>query len=225
MPKYIDDYLFFDTKISQYKNIYLWSRLAANIINGGIFINFDNKVIESNIRFKNHLLYGCWSEHCDIKLQKNYFKVQEIINEYISNKEPYKYTQCWVFAAVFHSICELKGLKSRVVIGKYTKIDLNKNYIYDHYDSIWSFHVWNEIWIPEKKQWYSIDCCPNISMDKNKIFVRGPINIKVPSESNDYKYFKHLTTGDDVEIYTYEIYKRKGKLRLKKIILSKRYQS
>ena len=61
-------------------------------------------------------------------------------------------------------------------------------------------------------------------MKKNQLFVRGPIDISNDNGSDDYKYFKHLTTGDNVEIYTYKIKKLPGKFDIKKIILSDKYR-
>lgn len=224
MPKYMYEYLEINNDIENSSDIYKWTRLASIIINGGKFINFDGEEINSQFQFEKPILCGCWASDCNILNQKQFFDIQNVFNNQILYDKPYKYTQCWMFAAILQSLCEVKGIKSRVIIGKYAKIDINKNFIYDEMDSIWNFHVWNEIWYPEKKKWYSIDCCPNISMEKDQLFVRGPIDISNNDGSDDYKYFKHLTTGKDVEIYTYKIKKLERNFDVQKIILNDKYR-
>lgn len=225
IPKYIYEYLEINNRIGKSEDIYKWARLCSIIINGGKFINFDNEKINSKFQFEKPILYGCWSSNCNILNQEPFFDIQNVFYSQILYNNPYKYTQCWMFAAILHSLCEIKGLKSRIIIGEYTKIDINKNFIYDKIDSTWNFHVWNEIWYPQKKKWYSIDCCPNISMKTDELFVRGPIDISNDDGSDDYKYFKHLTTGYDVKIYTYKIKKLPTRFDLTKIILSDKYRS
>merc|ERR1712216_922538 len=102
--------------------------------------------IKSKYSKDRHLLFGCWDSNCKVLSQEMLFNIQTVFDIHIKTSEPYTYTQCWMFAALFNCLCHLKGIKSRVVMGRYTKIDMNKNFIYDEGDSIWNFHVWNEIW-------------------------------------------------------------------------------
>jgi hypothetical protein len=227
IPIYIYNKLDLDNKIYKENDIIQWCKLAGSIINGNRYINFDNKIIESEYSLNNHLLYGCWSDECQILKQQNFFNMQNVLDFFSEEGKPYGYTQCWMFAAIFDLLCQMKKIKTRVVIGKYTKIDTNKNLVYDEGDGIWNFHVWNEIWFPEEKKWYSYDCCPGVSVDEQKIFIIGPVNVsnKLNKYRKDYKYFNHLTEGEDVKIYTFKIKRKKKIYKIKKIIISKRYKT
>ena len=225
IPKYIYNILHLDKQIYRDTEILEWCKLAGSIINGNKFIDFDNNSIQSKFSIKKHILYGCWSNKCDIIRENKYFNIQKIFDKHISVNKPYTYTQCWMFASLFKCLCKLKGIQSRVVIGINTKIDTNKNFIYDKGDSRWNFHIWNEIKLPNKNKWCAFDCCPSISMDINKSFTMGPIELDNIKNNNidDLKYFRHLAAGNDTKIYTYSLYKE-GRLKIKKINLLKKYQ-
>jgi len=227
IPYYIYKHLKLNKYINSEENIIKWSKLASTLINGNKYINFFGEEIKSKYSINRHLLFGCWNNNCKVLLQEPLFNIQKIFDIHSKTSEPYTYAQCWMFAALFDCLCHLKGIQSRVVIGRYTKIDMNKNFIYDEGDSIWNFHVWNEIWFPEQKKWLSFDCCPGISMKKYHSFSMGPIDVKDKSNKKmrSYKYFKHLTTGKNVKIYTYKIIRIDGKYKIKKIIVNKRYRS
>ena len=229
IPTYIYNKLEIEKKISDSNKITQWAKLAGSIINGNKYINFDNNLIESKYSLNNHILYGCWSDDCNIITQDHFFDIQTVFDIYSKRGKPYTYTQCWMFATIFHVLCSLKKIRSRIIIGKNTKIDMNRNLVYDDGDGIWNFHVWNEIWFPEDKKWYSYDCCPGVSVDEKNIFNIGPVDIsnKMNKYRQDYKYFKHLTTGENVETFTYKVLKKikKKKYKLRKIKVLRRYQS
>lgn len=227
IPYYIYKDLELNKQIESEESMIEWSKSASILINGNKYINFFGDQIKSKYSIDRHLLFGCWSNNCKVLSQDPLFNIQTVFDIHAKTLKPYTYTQCWMFAALFDCLCHLKGIKSRVVIGRYTKIDMNKNFIYDEGDSMWNFHVWNEIWFPKQKKWLSFDCCPGISMKKDHLFSMGPIDVKNKLNKNmrSYKYFKHLTTGKNVKIYTYKIDKIDGKYKIKKIIVNKRYIS
>lgn len=226
IPKYIYDILKIDVEIDIDTKILEWCKLAGSIINGNKFIDFSNNIILSKFNIDKHILYGCWSRECDILKEKKYYNIQNVFNKHIMENKPYTYTQCWMFASIFKCLCELKGIECRIIIGINTKIDINKNFIYDEEDSKWNFHVWNEIKLPNRNKWCAFDCCPSISMNINKSFTMGPIEIDNHKniDTDDFKYFKHLAEGDDTKIYTYNLVK-KDKFKFQRINLLQRYKS
>ena len=64
-------------------------------------------------------------------------------------------------------------------------------------------------------------------MEGYKLFSIGPVYIKNKLNKNlrIYKYFKHLTTCDNVEIFTYNVKNINGKYKIKKIIINNKYKT
>ncbi|RWS16047.1 hypothetical protein B4U79_04263 [Dinothrombium tinctorium] len=96
-----------------------------------------------------------------------------------TNGTPVKYGQCWVFAGVITTICRALGMPTRTITNYRSAHDTNNNLRIERYynktgelnsdlsrDSIWNFHVWNEVWmkrfdLPEKYSgWQVIDSTP-----------------------------------------------------------------
>eukprot|EP00494_Astrolonche_serrata_P006910 UN06935 len=95
-----------------------------------------------------------------------------------------QYCQCWVFAAVLNTVARGLGIPSRIVTNFQSAHDTDQNrgienfYILDvdtdmflpsdeldHGDSVWNFHVWNEVWftrddIDDASGWQVVDATP-----------------------------------------------------------------
>ncbi|XP_066587609.1 annulin isoform X2 [Prorops nasuta] len=94
---------------------------------------------------------------------------QKILQEYYRTRKPVKYGQCWVFAGVLATICRTLGLPCRVITNYSSAHDTQNSLTVDYFvdnegrimeelnsDSIWNFHVWNEVWM--KRLDLSSDC-------------------------------------------------------------------
>ena len=102
----------------------------------------------------------------------------KIMAKYImQDYSPVKYGQCWVFSAVVVSLMRCLGIPCRSVTNYSSAHDTDNTMTIDNYftednkelkcgDSIWNFHVWNEVWLqrpdlPEGYDgWQAIDATP-----------------------------------------------------------------
>ncbi|XP_012283276.1 annulin isoform X2 [Orussus abietinus] len=104
---------------------------------------------------------------------------QKILQEYYKTKKPVKYGQCWVFSGVLATVCRTLGIPCRVVTNYSSAHDTQSSLTVDYFvdaegkimeelnsDSIWNFHVWNEVWMTrpdlsiECDGWQVIDATP-----------------------------------------------------------------
>ncbi|XP_015440169.1 PREDICTED: annulin [Dufourea novaeangliae] len=104
---------------------------------------------------------------------------QKILQQYYKTKKPVKYGQCWVFSGVLATVCRTLGLPCRVVTNYASAHDTQSSLTVDYFvdaegkvmeelnsDSIWNFHVWNEVWMkrldlsPDCAGWQAIDATP-----------------------------------------------------------------
>ncbi|CAN7992131.1 unnamed protein product [Ixodes hexagonus] len=108
-----------------------------------------------------------------------------ILEQYVKTAgEPVKYGQCWVFAGVCNTVCRALGIPSRPVTCYSSAHDTDESITIDRYfdkdgeelkkysrDSIWNFHVWNEVWMARKDLppgyggWQVIDATPQETSD------------------------------------------------------------
>ncbi|XP_053665401.1 annulin-like [Anopheles marshallii] len=108
----------------------------------------------------------------------------KILQEFYSTAATVKYGQCWVFAGLLSSVCRAIGIPSRVITNFDSAGDHDASLSIDYYvddtdntasdmtvDSIWNYHVWNEVWMKRKDLqnpildgWQVVDATPqNIS--------------------------------------------------------------
>ncbi|XP_076271354.1 annulin-like [Rhynchophorus ferrugineus] len=104
---------------------------------------------------------------------------KEILQGYYKKKKPVKYGQCWVFAGVLTTICRTLGLPARTVTNYSSAHDTQNSLTVDYFmdakgtimddmnsDSVWNFHVWNEVYMTrpdlgkEYSGWQAIDSTP-----------------------------------------------------------------
>ncbi|XP_045598315.1 hemocyte protein-glutamine gamma-glutamyltransferase [Procambarus clarkii] len=127
----------------------------------------------------------------------------KILEEYVRKNKPVKYGQCWVFAGVVNTVCRALGLPARVVTNLNSAHDTNVSLTIDEYfdtegneikyrsdiinpgglnDSIWNFHVWNDVWMarPDLPDgyggWQAIDATPQETSDG--MYQCGPASLE-----------------------------------------------
>uniref|UniRef100_A0A1I8I3T9 protein-glutamine gamma-glutamyltransferase n=2 Tax=Macrostomum lignano TaxID=282301 RepID=A0A1I8I3T9_9PLAT len=118
-----------------------------------------------------------------------------IIAKYYESKTPVKFGQCWVFSGLMTSLARALGIPARSVTNFDSAHDTNCNLIVDSFfndtfapiaelnsDSIWNFHVWNDLWMKRPDLggdfdgWQAVDATPQERSDS--IFRTGPCPVK-----------------------------------------------
>ncbi|KAK6623188.1 hypothetical protein RUM43_009040 [Polyplax serrata] len=121
----------------------------------------------------------------------------KILQQYWRTKKPVKYGQCWVFAGVITTIARALGIPSRIVTNYSSAHDTQNSMTVDYFvdekgnimeelnsDSVWNYHVWNEVWMKrsdlsetgEYDGWQAIDSTPQELSDG--MFRCGPASVR-----------------------------------------------
>ncbi|KPP72412.1 hypothetical protein Z043_108593 [Scleropages formosus] len=131
-----------------------------------------------------------------------------ILQNFRQTSMPVRYGQCWVFSGVLTTVMRAIGIPCRSITNFTSAHDTGGNVTVDVYinengerlsdvtkDSIWNFHVWNDVWMkrPDLPQgydgWQALDSTPQ---EKSQgIFQCGPAplyaiksgEIKVPHDT------------------------------------------
>ncbi|XP_050529082.1 annulin [Daktulosphaira vitifoliae] len=117
-----------------------------------------------------------------------------ILQKFYEKKKPVKYGQCWVFAGVLTTACRALGIPCRPITAYCAAHDTQSSLTVDYFvdedgkvmeemitDSIWNYHVWNEVWMsrPDLKLmtpgWQVVDATPQ-ELSEN-IYRCGPANV------------------------------------------------
>uniref|UniRef100_A0A0P4WF09 protein-glutamine gamma-glutamyltransferase n=1 Tax=Scylla olivacea TaxID=85551 RepID=A0A0P4WF09_SCYOL len=159
-----------------------------------------SKMVNSNDG-DNGVLIGSWSgDYSDGTSPSQWAGSIKIMEEYVRRGRPVKYGQCWVFAGVTTTVCRALGLPCRPVTNLNSAHDTDVSLTIDEYvdkkgekittrrrsgadpmglgDSIWNFHVWNDVWMdrpdlpPGYGGWQAIDATPQETSDG--MFQCGP---------------------------------------------------
>ncbi|XP_043784333.1 hemocyte protein-glutamine gamma-glutamyltransferase-like [Apis laboriosa] len=123
-----------------------------------------------------------------------------ILEQFLETGESVKYGQCWVFAGVVTTVCRALGMPSRVVSNLVSAHDANASLSVDRYysknneeleydpnnlegeDSIWNYHVWNDVWMarPDLPKgyggWQAIDSTPQEPSEG--VYQCGPASVE-----------------------------------------------
>ncbi|XP_071448771.1 hemocyte protein-glutamine gamma-glutamyltransferase-like [Hetaerina americana] len=104
-----------------------------------------------------------------------------ILEEYLrGGGRSVRYGQCWVFSALTVTLCRALGIPCRSVTNYVSAHDANQSLTIERYfdqtgcemdrndkcDSLWNFHVWNDVWMsrpdlpPGYGGWQAIDATP-----------------------------------------------------------------
>lgn len=187
--------------------------LVRSGFKGGVSKQMSDPVMVSRVIAKlvnccddNGVLVGNWSgDYADGVSPSKWSGSIKILKQW-RRDGPVKYGQCWVFSCVTTTVCRAVGIPCRSVtnfasahdtdasncIEKFY-IDKAKNEV-DKYlssDSVWNFHVWNEVWMkrPDLKDldpqfeclrdsgWQVIDATPQ-ELSEGGVFVCGPCPVK-----------------------------------------------
>ncbi|KAG8192992.1 hypothetical protein JTE90_028112 [Oedothorax gibbosus] len=129
----------------------------------------------------NGAVIGSWSgSYEDGTAPWSWTGSSAILEEFLSNGgKPVRYGQCWVFSGVCTTVCRSLGIPCRSVTCFVSAHDTDDSLTVDKYfdlegnelpefnsDSIWNFHVWNDVWMTRPDLptgyggWQAIDSTP-----------------------------------------------------------------
>jgi len=139
-----------------------------------------------------------WPENCTKPWE--WIGSVKIMEQYMSNKRPVRYGQCWVFAGLLTTLCRTLGMPCRPVTNFSSAHDSDGSMTIDFHfdekddpmdfldDSIWNFHVWNEIWMTRRDLpegyggWQAIDATPQEASEG--VMRCGPASIRAIKEGH-----------------------------------------
>lgn len=142
------------------------------------------------------VLVGNWSgEYAGGKSPLSWIGSVGILEEFWRTLAPVKYGQCWVFSGVVTSLCRCLGIPARSVTNFASAHDVDGSITIDQHwtadfkpfdslndDSVWNFHVWNDVWTarPDLPSgfggWQSIDATPQETSDG--VYQAGPCSVE-----------------------------------------------
>ncbi|XP_005181682.2 annulin isoform X2 [Musca domestica] len=116
----------------------------------------------------------------------------EIIQQFYKTQKPVKFGQCWNFAGVLTTIARTLGIPSRIVTCYSSAHDTQASLTVDIFidennkkldaettDSIWNYHVWNEVWMTR----------PDLGVGQNGLSYDGWQAVDAtPQEASDNMY-------------------------------------
>ncbi|XP_064297875.1 protein-glutamine gamma-glutamyltransferase 4 [Phalacrocorax carbo] len=153
------------------------------------------------------VLLGNWSgDYSNGTSPMDWIGSVSILQKYYETKKPVAYGQCWVFSGVLTTVMRCLGVPARSVSNFNSAHDTDENLTVDVYlnefgeklnsmsfDSVWNFHVWNDVWMKRKDLppgfdgWQAIDATPQEL--SQGIFQCGPCPLKAIREGDVYLPF------------------------------------
>ena len=133
-----------------------------------------------NVQDDGGVLVGNWSgDYSDGIRPTAWNGSVAILEQYMKNKEPVCYGQCWVFSGVLTTILRTLGIPARSVTNYASAHDTDSSMTIDKHfdidgepvewmdsDSVWNFHVWNDCWMTRPDLpagyggWQAVDSTP-----------------------------------------------------------------
>ncbi|XP_075068590.1 protein-glutamine gamma-glutamyltransferase 4 [Mixophyes fleayi] len=128
----------------------------------------------------NGILTGNWSGQYSAGVSPTtWIGSSAILQKFYKTKRPVLFGQCWVFSGVLTTVMRCIGIPARSVTNFSSAHDTEGNLKIDVYmnekgekledfcsDSIWNFHVWNDVWMKRSDLpsgydgWQAIDATP-----------------------------------------------------------------
>ncbi|KAG5680333.1 hypothetical protein PVAND_009844 [Polypedilum vanderplanki] len=122
----------------------------------------------------------------------------EIMQRFYRKRRPVKFAQCWVFAGCLTTIARCLGIPSRIITNYSSAHDTQASMTVDYFvdddgkvmeemgaDSIWNYHVWNEVWMsrPDLNSqednydgWQAVDATPQ-ETSNDGMYKCGPASV------------------------------------------------
>ncbi|XP_046746451.1 hemocyte protein-glutamine gamma-glutamyltransferase-like [Diprion similis] len=155
-----------------------------------------------NANDDNGVLAGNWTDNYDGGVSPSAWTGSvPILKKFLETKNTVRFGQCWVFSGVVTTVCRALGLPARSVTNLRSAHDCDNTLSIDRYfnsrherlffdpitgksfeDSIWNFHVWNDVWMarPDLPKgyggWQVIDATPQETSDGT--FQCGPASVE-----------------------------------------------
>ncbi|XP_064598834.1 uncharacterized protein LOC135465525 [Liolophura sinensis] len=143
----------------------------------------------------NGILVGNWSgNYTSGRSPLSWTGSEEILEKFYRERQPVKFGQCWVFSGVLTTLCRTLGIPARSVTNFASAHDTDGTVTIDvHWseameplsdfnkDSVWNFHVWNEVWMARPDLpagyggWQAIDATPQEASDG--VYCCGPASL------------------------------------------------
>ncbi|XP_053120670.1 protein-glutamine gamma-glutamyltransferase 4 [Hemicordylus capensis] len=150
------------------------------------------------------VLFGNWSGHYAAGTSPlAWTGSAPILQQYYKTKKTVNFGQCWVFSGVLTTVMRCLGIPGRSVSNFASAHDTEENLKVDIYlnengermdfltsDSIWNFHVWNDVWMkrPDLPKgfdgWQAIDATPQ--EQSQGIFQCGPSPVNAIKKGEVY---------------------------------------
>ncbi|XP_037957829.1 annulin isoform X2 [Teleopsis dalmanni] len=135
------------------------------------------------------VLLGNWSEDFSGgTAPTKWIGSTEILQQFYKTQKPVKFAQCWNFSGVLTTIARALGIPSRIVTCYSAAHDTQASLTVDIFidsnnkkmdaetsDSIWNYHVWNEVWMKRPDLgigehgsydgWQAVDATPQEQSD------------------------------------------------------------
>lgn len=157
-----------------------------------------------NVQDDGGVLVGNWSGNYSDGIRPTAWNGSvAILEQYMKNKEPVCYGQCWVFSGVLTTILRTLGIPARSVTNFASAHDTDSSMTIDKHfdvdgepvewmdsDSVWNFHVWNDCWMTRPDLpagyggWQAVDSTPQETSEG--IFQTGPASLNAIKQGHVY---------------------------------------
>uniref|UniRef100_A0A1X7TBY3 Transglutaminase-like domain-containing protein n=1 Tax=Amphimedon queenslandica TaxID=400682 RepID=A0A1X7TBY3_AMPQE len=181
----------------------------------------------------NGALIGLWSsnddDYADGTSPTSWSGSEAILTQYMSEKKPVRYAQCWVFGGTLTTVLRTIGIPSRPVTNFESAHDADFNRAIDYYfdrndkmiedksnDSIWNYHVWVEAWMTRPDLdgdyggWQAVDATPQELSPHSRTMVVGPASIQAVKDGKDLKYDNEFVIAEVNADIKYHVEKSDG---------------